>query len=76
MGGKIQTMRAEAATHGTSSLTQQIAVVDSLLPGDNAGWETLKMIRRRIGSLVMKMLFAVAIEVVSALAVGLFAALL
>jgi hypothetical protein len=34
------------------------------------------MIRRRIGSLVMKMLFAVAIEVVSALAVGLFAALL
>jgi hypothetical protein len=34
------------------------------------------MIRRRIGSLVMKMLIAVAVEVVSALAVGLFAALL
>lgn len=34
------------------------------------------MIRRRIGSLVMKMLIAVAVEVVSALAFGLFAALL
>jgi hypothetical protein len=34
------------------------------------------LIRRRIGSLVMKMLFAVAVEVVSVLALGLFAALL
>lgn len=34
------------------------------------------MIRRRIGSFMMKMLIAVAVEVVSALAVGLFAALL
>lgn len=34
------------------------------------------MIRRRIGSLMMKLIFAVAVEVVSALAVGLFAALL
>jgi len=33
-------------------------------------------IRRRIGSLLVKMLLAVAVEVVSTLAVGLFAALL